>query len=108
MAKSKKKSSKKTRPGYTWRKGYTRSDGKRVKGTWVKKAAKKSRKANPRKPAKGGKVWRKGYTTKSGKRVAGRYVKKPRRRNVSKRIGSVKRRLGIKRNRRTRRTSRRR
>jgi hypothetical protein len=35
--------------GHVWRKGYRRSDGKFVKGMWVKKASKAKRKAKPRK-----------------------------------------------------------
>lgn len=38
----------KTKAGYYWRKAYSRSNGKRVKGTWVKKP-KKGRRSNPSK-----------------------------------------------------------
>jgi len=99
----------KKRPGYRWRKGYTRSDGTRVKGGWVKKNAgkKTARKNTGRKPArarvisrnagrrktvrknasrktKRGHVWVKGYTRADGSKVKGHWAKKARRNPIKK------------------------
>jgi hypothetical protein len=52
---------KKTKRGYYWRKGYTRSDGTRVKGTWVRlpgRGRSRGRKTGgPYSRAKGYKPW---------------------------------------------------
>jgi hypothetical protein len=90
--------------GKVWRKGYTRADGTRVKGTWVKKIKKgqrryrvrgytkksgkqvksymrsrpgmKRKRKTTRAKSKPGHVWVKGYTRSDGVKVKGHWAKK--------------------------------
>jgi hypothetical protein len=73
----------KTRTGYIWRKGYVRADGKRIKGTWVKKASTKRRKARSKVKVKS--YLRRVPGRKARKRVKTYTRKAPKRRRVMRR-----------------------